>query len=585
MAEPNSNNRFSYDVFVSYNHKDKDWVRGILLPYLENEGLRVCIDHRNFEVGVPALVNMENAVDRSRKTLLILTPDWIQSNWTEFEALLIQTTDPVGRGRRILPVMLRKCDLPLRLGIFTYLDLTDPAEFEFQMWRLIAAIRSTPQHRVLTSATSAAASTQSSRSAVYELNYERGLAALNDLLSQGDAETRLNFAVLESRLLDNLQDDRRYGQTETIRSDRARIIEELNRIALACGVTFNDLCKIRIEPTSPGGPSQPVEQLYVVPLGTYLTPQNSPPNLPVPPGYCYLGQLDGLLVDHWYREQDRHIALQVPAVPGVFRSFLIDKYAITAQQFSDFLNDMMDQGLAQVEQHATSRVRRCVDKVGRILVYDALDRWQNGASSKQPWKHAAPPWGLTYPSDIWQPIPGSELLPATFVTWWGAQLYSQWAHRQLSITENEISGYLPTVRQWQTAAVWDPIVRHYRSFPWGETWQRLCINYAGYWAGHDISDSDWEKEWANQSGIYRQTRPLPVADLKEGRSPIGCLQLLGNVFEWCADNPEARELSKAVKGGACLSTREQCDVQGLVAWRPEQGSEYIGFRCCCPTAE
>jgi hypothetical protein len=135
---------FRYDAFISYSHKDGDWVRGTLLPRLEGEGLRLCIDYRDFEIGLPSLVNMENAVERSRKTLLVLTPNWLESEWATFEGLLIQTRDPAGRGRRMLPLLVQPCRLPDRLQMFTYLDLTDPARFDFQMARLVAAIRTAP---------------------------------------------------------------------------------------------------------------------------------------------------------------------------------------------------------------------------------------------------------------------------------------------------------------------------------------------------------------------------------------------------------------------------------------------------------
>jgi hypothetical protein len=241
--DPQPQDEFRCDAFISYSHKDSAWVRDMLLPRLEGEGLRVCIDYRDFEVGAPSLVNMENAVERSRKTVLVLTPNWVASEWTEFEALLIQTKDPAGRGRRILPLMVQPCSLPDRLQIFTYLDLTNPAEFDFQMQRLVAAIRSASPQPTSIEPTSVQRPVLPSHRSAQDFSHERGLAALAELLIHADVETRLGFAALESRLLDNLQDERRYGTNETIRTERARIVQELNRLALTyLGRSFNDLC-------------------------------------------------------------------------------------------------------------------------------------------------------------------------------------------------------------------------------------------------------------------------------------------------------------------------------------------------------
>ncbi len=131
---------YTYDVFISYSHHDGEWVRNWLLPRLERAGLRVCIDFRDFEVGVPSLVNMEWAVERSRKTLLVLTPNWVKSEWTTFEALLVQTDDPSGLRRRTLPLMLEKCKLPKRIDMLTYADFTRPDQRESQLERIFDAI-------------------------------------------------------------------------------------------------------------------------------------------------------------------------------------------------------------------------------------------------------------------------------------------------------------------------------------------------------------------------------------------------------------------------------------------------------------
>jgi len=111
-----ANAKFHYDGFISYSHHDKEWVHGWLLPRLEAAGLRVCIDFRDFEPGLPSLINMENAVEHSRKTLIVLTPAWVESEWTAFESLLIQTDDPAGRRARMIPLLLKSCEPPKELS-------------------------------------------------------------------------------------------------------------------------------------------------------------------------------------------------------------------------------------------------------------------------------------------------------------------------------------------------------------------------------------------------------------------------------------------------------------------------------------
>jgi hypothetical protein len=133
---------YQYDVYISNSLEDATWVNDVLVPRLEQEGLRVCINSRDFEIGVPKLVNIEKGVERSRKTLLVLTPEWISSEWNDIDALLTQTKDPAGRRRRMLPLVLRTCTLPPRLDFLTPLDLTTSISHEFQMQRLVAAIRS-----------------------------------------------------------------------------------------------------------------------------------------------------------------------------------------------------------------------------------------------------------------------------------------------------------------------------------------------------------------------------------------------------------------------------------------------------------
>jgi len=133
-----------FDVFVSYSHHDQQWVRNWLVPQLEGAGIRVCIDFRDFAPDRPSLINMENAVEDSRRTVIVLTPDWVESDWTAFKSLLVQTDDPVGRKASLIPLLLKPCTPPKCIAMLTYVDFTQPDEIESEFQRLVEAIRSEP---------------------------------------------------------------------------------------------------------------------------------------------------------------------------------------------------------------------------------------------------------------------------------------------------------------------------------------------------------------------------------------------------------------------------------------------------------
>ena len=78
-----------------------------------------------------------------------------------------------------------------------------------------------------------------------EMNLERGLDALRAQLEE--TNRYLEFTTLEARLHQNLHDERLYGTTETIRSERARIVTSLNRLSMeVLGLSFNNLAMGRI---------------------------------------------------------------------------------------------------------------------------------------------------------------------------------------------------------------------------------------------------------------------------------------------------------------------------------------------------
>ncbi len=136
-----------YDVFLSYSSRDADWVRSKLLPALEGATLVVCIDFRDFVPGAPSVTEMERAAIDSRHTVVVLSPNYLKSEWTEFENLLVQTRDPAARQRAIVPIRIAPCEVPPRLEMLTRVDFVPPADEANAFERLIDALRKRPAAR------------------------------------------------------------------------------------------------------------------------------------------------------------------------------------------------------------------------------------------------------------------------------------------------------------------------------------------------------------------------------------------------------------------------------------------------------
>jgi MFS family permease/DNA polymerase III delta prime subunit len=130
----------TFDVFLSYADADRAWVETSLIPQLRAAEVVICTERETFDIGVPQLINRERAVEQSRHTLIVLSPAWLASEWTAFEALLTQTTDPAAHARKLLPLLLEPCQLPRRIAMLHAADLTNPSQRTVQIQRVIAAI-------------------------------------------------------------------------------------------------------------------------------------------------------------------------------------------------------------------------------------------------------------------------------------------------------------------------------------------------------------------------------------------------------------------------------------------------------------
>ena len=123
-----------YDAFVSFCHKDLHWVAGTLMPYLEAPqcGYHLCVHDRDFVPGVAITKNIMTAIQYSRRTILILSPNFIKSGWCDLEFQAAHQRALEDRSNFLIVVLLEEVDpkdldetLRLYMKTKTYVSVND----------------------------------------------------------------------------------------------------------------------------------------------------------------------------------------------------------------------------------------------------------------------------------------------------------------------------------------------------------------------------------------------------------------------------------------------------------------------------
>jgi iron(II)-dependent oxidoreductase len=227
--------------------------------------------------------------------------------------------------------------------------------------------------------------------------------------------------------------------------------------------------------------------------------------------------------------------------------FAIARAAVTQGEFQDFVE-------ARGYQH-------------RAVWSEPGWSWKETAGASHPlyWRQEAAGRWLRRDFDRWLPLePHRAML---HVNWWEAEAYCNWAERRL-----------PTEAEWEIAASSERtdhgLAETKRRFPWG--------------------DSQPQVERANLGGDAGGA--ADVAAFPAGDSSFGCRQMIGNVWEWVADNFEPypgfvvdpyREYSqpwfsthKVLRGGAWTTQPRLLRNTWRNFYTPERRDVWAGFRTC-----
>ena len=112
-----------YDAFVSYSHKDAEWVDRYLLPVLNSWGLSIVLDRKDFLPGERLVRKIADCLSVSRHVLFICTQSFLVSEWCRDEMETVKAEDPSALRRKAIPIVLEHGAVPDLLSTVVWCNL------------------------------------------------------------------------------------------------------------------------------------------------------------------------------------------------------------------------------------------------------------------------------------------------------------------------------------------------------------------------------------------------------------------------------------------------------------------------------
>ena len=111
-----------FDFFISYAAADRAWAEWIAWT-LKSAGYSIRIQAWHFDAGSNFALEMQTAAAKSARTIAVLSPHFLESEYTASEGAAAFAADPTGQKRKLVPVRIMDCEPEGVLSQIVYIDL------------------------------------------------------------------------------------------------------------------------------------------------------------------------------------------------------------------------------------------------------------------------------------------------------------------------------------------------------------------------------------------------------------------------------------------------------------------------------